>query len=202
MALQSQAGVKNAAAIGLRVKSGWAMAVLLAGPPGAPRVLDACVVELSDPAQPDLRQPYHGGTGQEERDGRKVQRRVTAIRRYARRALARLIKRYRTMDGALRGVAVVAGSDIAPERIGNPHIRAHAYEGQLFRTVVEDGARRARLSALRGLERNLYAQAANALDRPAPDLKRAIAAIDRPPGGSWRAEGKAAALAAWMVLVR
>lgn len=47
------------AAIGLRVKSGWATAVLLAGPIQSPRVLDRRIVELSDPKVPASRQPFH-----------------------------------------------------------------------------------------------------------------------------------------------
>jgi len=194
------------ASLGFRVKSGWATTVLVGGPPTSPQVLDHRIVQLSDPARPASRQPFHGGTGREERDGRKVARRVASIRRFARRSLADLIKRYRAAGHRLRGVAVVAGSDIEPDRIANPHIRAHAQEGKLFRTVLEDGARRAGLPCLTVLERDLFAQAAQALGRPAPDLKRAVTALGRGGrggrgrDGGWRAEEKAATLAAWLVL--
>ncbi len=190
------------ASLGFRVKSGWAAAVLLAGPSDSPHVVDHGIVELADPAMPASRQPYHGGRGREERDGRKIARRVAGIRRFARRSVADLIKRYRTAGHRLRGVAVVAGSDIEPERIGNPHIRAHAAEGKLFRTVLEDGARRAALPCLTVLERDLFAQAVEALGRPAPDLKRVVTSLGRGRvgRGGWRAEQKAATLAAWLVL--
>jgi len=188
------------ASLGFRVKSGWATAVLLAGPADSPHVLDHGIVELGDPAVPASRQPYHGGRGQEERDARKVARRVAAIRRYARSSVARLIKKYRDAGCEMRGVGVVAGSDIEPERIANPHIRAHASEGKLFRTVLEDGARRAGLPCLTVLERDLFAQAAAALGRPTPDLKRAVTALGHGRDGGWRAEEKAATLAAWLVL--
>src|SRR5207237_1207812 len=46
------------AAVGFRVKSGWATAVLLVGPARAPRVADRRASELSDPAAPTSRQPY------------------------------------------------------------------------------------------------------------------------------------------------
>src|SRR5207245_3441229 len=159
------------ASLGFRVKSGWATTVLVGGPPGSPHVLDHGIVQLSDPALPGSRQPFHGGTGREERDARKIARRVARIRRFARRSLADLIKRYRAAGHRLRGVAVVAGSDIDPDRIGNPHIRAHAQEGKLFRTVLEDGARRAGLRCLTLLERDLFNQAAAALGRTAPGWK-------------------------------
>src|SRR2546425_7127537 len=70
------------ASLGFRVKSGWATTVLVGGPPASPQVLDHGIVQLSDPALPASRQPFHGGTGQEERDGRKVARRVAGIRRF------------------------------------------------------------------------------------------------------------------------
>ena len=141
-------------------------------------------------------------SGRFERPRRKVARRVAGIRRFARRSVADLIKRYRAAGHRLRGVAVVAGSDIEPERIANPHIRAHAQEGKLFRTVLEDGARRAGLRCLTLLERDLFTQAAEALGRPAPDLQRAVTALGggRGRAGRWRAEEKAATLAAWLVL--
>jgi hypothetical protein len=47
--------------IGCRVKSGWAMTVLLAGPVDSPRVLDRRRIQLSDPSVPDTIQTYHAG---------------------------------------------------------------------------------------------------------------------------------------------
>jgi len=190
------------ASLGFRVKSGWATTVLVGGPPGSPHVLDHGIVQLSDPALPGSRQPFHGGTGREERDARTIARRVARIRRFARRSVADLIKRYQAAGHRLRGVAVVAGSDIEPDRIGNPHIRAHASEGKLFRTVLEDGARRAGLPCLTVRERDLFTQAADALGRPATDLKRVVTVLGRGRVGGWRAEEKAATLAAWLVLRR
>lgn len=189
-------------ALGFRVKSGWAIAVLLAGPSQRPRVADTRVVQLGDPANPQSRQPYHGGTGKEERDPAKIARRVAVIERYAATSLAALITEYRAAGHRPRGVGVVAGSDGDPTRIANPHIRAHASEGKLFRTVIEAGARQARLSCLLVVERALYATAAAALRRPVPELKRAVTALGDPLEGSWRAEHKAAALVAWLVLSR
>jgi hypothetical protein len=187
-------------ALGFRVKSGWAIAVLLAGPARSPRVADTRVVQLGDPADPKARQPYHGGTGKEERDAAKIARRVAAVERYAGKSLAALIAEYRAAGHRPRGVGIVAGSDGDPARIANPHIRAHASEGKLFRTVIEDGARQAKLPCLLVVERALHDTAAKALGRKVPDLKRAVTALGDSLDGSWRAEHKAAALAAWMVL--
>jgi hypothetical protein len=58
------------------------------------------------------------------------------------------------------------------------------------------------MSVLIVRERDLYATAARALDRPEREVKRAVTAL-RPAGiGSWRAEEKAATLAGWLALRR
>jgi len=54
---------KTRAAIGFTVKSGWASAVLLAGSAELPQIVDSRRIELSDPAIPESRQPYHAGFG-------------------------------------------------------------------------------------------------------------------------------------------
>src|SRR2546427_10680252 len=108
------------ASLGFRVKSGWATTVLVGGPPASPQVLDHGIVQLSDPALPASRQPFHGGTGQEERDGRKVARRVAGIRRVAPRSVARLIQRYRAAGPRLGGAAARAGGGTAPEPESHP----------------------------------------------------------------------------------
>jgi len=57
------------AAVGFRVKSGWATAVLLVGPVKLPRVIDRRVLKLSDPAAPQSSQPYHAVLEMSEEKG-------------------------------------------------------------------------------------------------------------------------------------
>jgi len=59
----ADASKRNRAAVGFTVKSGWACAVLVIGPATSPRVVDSRRVDLSDPAIPESRQPYHAGFG-------------------------------------------------------------------------------------------------------------------------------------------
>jgi hypothetical protein len=191
----------SAVALGFRVKSGWATAVLLAGPKAAPRVVERRIAELSDPTVPEARQPYHAGIGRHEaRVVGDVKRLVQAVERYARRSLGRLVAQYRREGHRIRGVGIVVGSTIDPARIPNDHIRAHAEEGRLFRTVIETAARVAKLHARVVVEKELYAHAATALGIPALRLKARVAALGETVDGPWRAEEKAAALAAWIVL--
>ncbi len=193
--------MRPAAALGFRVKSGWATAVLLTGPKTAPRVVERRVAELCDPAVPEARQPFHAGLGRHEaRAAREVARLVAAVERYAARSLRRLIREYRTAGHRLRGVGIVVGSTIDPASIANEHIRAHAEEGRLFRSVIETAARAANLRARVVVQRELLAHAAQALGIPAPRLKTRAAALGETVDGPWRADEKAATLAAWLAL--
>lgn len=192
---------RPAAAVGFRVKSGWATAVLLVGPRSAPHVADRRIAELSDPAVPEARQPYHAGLGRHEARGAKaVARLVRSVERFAHRSVAKLIADYRAAGHRIRGIGIVVGSTVDPATIGNDHIRAHAEEGRLFRTVIETAARKCRLRARVTVEKQLYAVAATALRIPAPRLKARVGALGQDVAGSWRSEDKAAALAAWMAL--
>ena len=100
----------------------------------------------------------------------------------------------------LAGAGVVVGSLIDPERIANAHIRIHALEGQLFRDVVQEAARRSALPCSIWRERDLYAAATVALGKPDPHIRRTVAALGRSVDSPWRAEQKAATVAAWLVL--
>ncbi|HJZ89302.1 MAG TPA: hypothetical protein VKE40_00420 [Gemmataceae bacterium] len=188
------------AAIGFRVKSGSAVAVLLAGPVESPQVLDRRIVELCDPAVPESRQPYHAGMGTLETDDAKLARRCEFVRRAAGRSVPELIHEYRGCGHDLHGAGLVTGSDTDPARITNTHIRAHALEGQLFRTALEDAIRSCELSCAVFIERKVYTRATEILGQSEVELKRAMTRMSRPPGGPWRADEKAAALAAWLVL--
>jgi len=188
------------AAIGFRVKSGWATAVLLAGPTHSPRVVDHRVIHLSDPAVPESRQPYHAGMGTLDEDDAKIKPRIKVVQRITNGSVAALLDDYRNLGCKLRGAALVVGSLIEPSSIKNPHIRAHALEGQLFRTVLDDALRLFGLPCSVVVERNAYSEATTVLKRSEDKLKRAVSDLGRGVSGRWRADEKLAALAAWMTL--
>jgi len=189
------------AALGLRVKSGWATAVLVVGPARTPRVVDRRVIELSDPAVPSSRQPYHAVMEASRRDAPNVERRLRQlVQQVTRRSVAELLRGYRRAGHHVRAVGLVVGSTIDPARIANDHIRAHALEGQLFRTALATAAGALRLACTVVVEREAFATASGRLKRPAAGLKRAVGELGRALGGPWRAEEKTAALAAWMLL--
>jgi hypothetical protein len=190
------------AAIGLRVKTGRATAVLLAGPLRAPRVIERRAVELWDPKVPASRQPYHAGL---ELDGGEsssvVQEACAAARAVAARVLRQLVDDLRRGDCDPRGVGLVVSSDSEPASLTSPHMRAHAFEGRLFREVLEAGAASCGLPCLVLVEREAYERAAPALKQSAGDLKRAVTALGAAVPKPWAAEEKTATLAAWVALI-
>jgi hypothetical protein len=125
---------------------------------------------------------------------------ITSVKRFGRHSVTELIGQYQQAGYRLRGAGIVVGSLIDPDRIGNEHIRIHALEGQLFRRVVEDAAARRELAPSIWRARDLYASAAEILKHPEQELKGKLAALGRMVPGSWRAEQKSAALAAWLAL--
>ena len=188
------------AALGLRVKSGWAAVVLLTGPIGLPALRDNRVIDLSDPQFPETRQPYHAAMGQLEMDPTEISRRTEIVRRVTKHSVTKLLADYRRKDYAITRSSLVVGSQLDPATIANPHIRAHALEGQLFCSTLEDAlhARGVRTAIL--LERDAYVTAAARLKKSSIDLRQTIQNLRRFAEGQWRAEQKLAAVGAWIAL--
>jgi hypothetical protein len=115
----------------------------------------------------------------------------------------RLLKGYRRKGFRIARAALVVGSQIDPASIANLHIRAHALEGRLFRSVVEQTLHDHQIRTEVLLERDAYLSVAKRLKQSSDDLKRAIHDLGRSElakSGPWRAEQKLAALAALFAL--
>jgi hypothetical protein len=189
------AQVRVGPAIGFRVKSGFAIAVLVDGTAADPEAVARTIVALSDPAAPETKQPHHDGFGVEMDDRREIARRTRIIERCAKKSVDALVADCRPARAAL-----VVGSVIDPETVGNPHIRAHAYEGQLFRAVLEDALRASGVTCDVIVEKQLGPTAAASLGRTGAQIKRVMSDFGKALGSPWRTEEKAAATAAWMML--
>jgi len=191
------------AGLGFRVKSGWAAVVLLTYTARSPKLLDIAGIELCDPRLPETRQPYHAAMGKLETDSTRVNQRERVVRRISQESLTKLLNGYAQKGFRIKRAALVVGSQIDPAEIANPHIRAHALEGRLFRLVVEQTLQEHQVRTDVLLERNAYACVAARLKQSSDDLKRSIRNLGRSApaqGGPWRAEQKLAALAALFAL--
>ncbi|MBI3491272.1 MAG: hypothetical protein HY047_05755 [Acidobacteria bacterium] len=215
-------------AIGFRVKSGYAIAVVLGGSAETPRAIARHIVEMSDPKAPGTRQPYHNRMFKTEEDEGEIARRLKIVKRCAVKSvtalitqtssatLSRLRSRYgearRSAGGAKAAgsrehranfsAALVVGSVVDPATIGSPHMRAHANEGRLFRTVLEDALRSHGIACDVVVEKTLAKRATADLGRSDREIKKVVDEFGETLGRPWRAEEKAAATAAWIVLTR
>ena len=188
------------AAAGFRVKSGWAAVVLLAGPIGSRALRDNRMIDLSDPRVPETRQPYHATFGQLETDAKNIYRRTDIVHRITEQSITDLLSDYRRKGYSITRASLVIGSQLDPASIANPHIRAHALEGLLFRSALEQALNAQGIGTFILMERDAYAKAGAQLKRSYDDVRRTIQNFGRFTDAPWRAEQKLAALAAWFSL--
>ena len=188
-------------ALGFRVKSGWALAVLIGGSASAPVVIDRRRIELADASVPESTQPFHAALDLPKAAGAKVVARlVKVVETYSQRTVAGLVNRYRAGGHRIIAAGIVVGSTVDPKTIKNDHIRAHAEEGRLFRVVIRDALKKSRLKTSVIPEKEMIAKAVKALGISEQKLKAGLVEMGKAVDGSWRAEDKAAALAAWIAL--
>lgn len=192
--------IHRQAALGFRVKSGYATVVLLDGSTAEMRVVDRRKIDLCDPSVPDSRQPYHAGFGSARVDPKTIAGLVDLVERQTEQSVADAVRDYRDMGYELDRAGAVVGSEINPEAIANPHIRAHASEGRLFRRVTEDALGRLGLACSIWVERTLYASAARRLGYSEERIRQFANGLGRAVAGGWRADDKTAAVAAWLAL--
>ena len=170
------------ATIGLRAKTGRAIAVVLAGEP--PALLWRGELTLVDPAAEIG--PYHQVMELPWAEAIvAVRPLVDAIEVIASSALRDVIAALAANDIFIRAAGVVGSVPRNIDRIGNPHIRAHAAEGILFRRVLELAAERNQLPCRAFAERDLTAVALT--------MKK----LGPPP---WRTDERLAAAAAHCVI--
>lgn len=187
-------------ALGFTIKSGWACAVVLDGSGKTPQLVTSRRIELSDPADAQGRQPYHAGTGTARKPGPQLEKLIASVEQFGRRSVDAFIREHEKAGREFTGAGIVVGSLIDPAQIANDHIRIHALEGQLFRGIVKAAADRREVASFIWRERDIYGSAANQLRRSESAVRQAVAEFGRSVEGPWRAEHKAAALAAWLVI--
>jgi len=188
-------------AIGFRVKTGRATAVVMAGPVSAPRVLSRKSLQLWDPAVPESYQPWHAELELPPAESaRVVPAALKAVERVALSALRQLVGEIQPAPASILGISLVAGSATDPESIRNPHMRAHAREGQLFPHALAVAAKTLRIPTVTIVESEVFASAAARLGKTPDALKLEVTALGRSVGKPWSAEEKAAAAAAWITL--
>jgi hypothetical protein len=191
----------NVVAIGLRAKTGRAIAVVLGGSSDSPQVVSKLEIKLVDPKVPATSQPYHEVMDLSWPESeRAVRKSAAAIEAVARKALASLIKELQSQGLKVYGAGIVGAKDRDLARIWNYHIRAHAAEGLLFRRVLDLATDANGLKRRTFPDRELDQIATGELGLQSAVLKRKLNDLGRMLEAPWRADEKQAATAAWLVL--
>lgn len=192
---------ESAVAIGMRAKTGRAIAVVIGGQFNAPSVLKRVELKVADPNFPATMQPYHEVLDLPWDKAQSAVRKIAArIEKRAASELSRLVNEAEEEGYRVSGVGIVGAGDRNLEKIGSTHIRAHAAEGVLFREVLEAASSANKLKNRRYDERTLDATAEIELKLPSAKIKAQLAEMGRTIGSPWRADEKAAATAAWLAL--
>src|SRR5439155_11574641 len=193
----------NLISIGLRAKTGRAIAVVLGGAIETPVVLLKTEIKLVDPKVPATAQPYHEVMDLPwEQSQRAVRKYAAAIERSAQKALAKLIEEQTSNRRKVVGVGIVGAKDRDLARIGNPHIRAHAAEGVLFRRVLDLAADASGLRRETFPDREFDQITKARIRSDIAAVRRTLNDLGRTVAPPWRVDEKQAATAAWLVLHR
>ena len=183
------------AAIGLRAKTGKAIAVVLTMDSDAPSFVWRGVLSLVDPAIRATAGPYHEVMELPWNEATiAVQPLVAAIEAVAAAAIREVIA---SASVPIRVAGIVGSPPRNLARIGNEHIRAHAAEGVLFRQVLETGTKANHLECFAFSESELQEN-----ESTLPHLAATLKEFGRAAGAPWRADEKLAATAAWLALSR
>ena len=182
------------------MKSGWAVSILIGGSARSPHLCESDAINLSDPRNPEMRQPYHAAMGVLETETTKLKRRMQSVRQATEKSVVDLLKRCTDRGYKVRRAVLVVGSVIDPDSIANPHIRAHALEGRLFRVTLEAALQSRGIQCAIFIERDTYAAASKLLGQSHTQIQRTLVHLGRSVNGPWRADQKLAALAAWITL--
>jgi hypothetical protein len=192
----------NPSAIGLRAKTARAIALALGGPASLPLAICRTELILSSREMPATSQPYHEVMELPwDQAQLEVRRTSVFIEKLAAQAIAGFARDVRSRGFAVQRVAIVGAPDRRLESIGNPHIRAHAAEGVLYRHVLEVGAAANSLISRAFVEKGLLECAAASLGLSETAISSHLARLGGDFGRPWRVDEKMAAIAAWLALV-
>jgi hypothetical protein len=185
--------------VGLRAKTARAVVVTIAAGDGFPEVVTRGEMVLATPANPEMFRPYQTAVDLPwERATKAARKAERAIEATAASALKDLVTGLCDTGVAVAGVGIVG----APERdlaaIDNPQTRATTAEAVLFRRVLQAAAAANNLRCECYPERDLESLLAARLDLPVDAIKARVAQFGERMGQPWRADEKAAAIAAWL----
>lgn len=173
----------------------------LQGPANEPVLVWREEISLIDPSVPETGQPYHAVMDLPwARATESVKPYVRAIEAVAVKCVAQFKRDLEARGLSVRQVTTVGSHDRLLEKIGNPHMRAHAAEGMLFRRVLELAAEQAGLRVETVSDRLIKEVAATSLQLSDARIQSVLKRLGAEAGPPWRSDEKAAAIGAWIAL--
>lgn len=187
--------------VGLKVRTGHAVVVILRGTRRAPDMVLRHEIDLADPWVRESMHPYHQELGDGGLKGMRARRRgCAAAGKAASRAVRSLVRDMRSHGFDPRGAGIVVASLADPRLVAGAHARAHGEELKLYREAVERALGGCGLRVTTFLEKNVRSVAAGRLRLSGQQIDAMLKEFVRRVGTPWRAPEKQAALAAWLVL--
>jgi hypothetical protein len=194
----------KSATLGLRVHSGWAVAVALCGSPDSLMVIDRRRIQLVKTFTYTYRQPYHTAEKMPANDAtRFISRTRSEAARLALSSLHTLQRDLAEQDyKIIRCALLLASGRALPqlEQILASHALIHTADGELFRNALHAACTRCRLPLEAVREKELFGVASRTLGLSAGTLKRRITEFGKSFGPPWTQDEKFATLAAWLTL--
>ena len=191
--------MKERAAVGFSVHTGWAASVLVGGQARAPRILDRREIRLSHSEDTLEAEVYHRAAELSEAKAGPFVR--EARQDAARRALAALRSLSSSYPLVAAGVLVSVAklpSDLAA--ILRSHPMVHTAEGALYRDALAGGAEVCGLEVVRIPRRELGSRFAVALGKKEKEAQDWLLSTGREIGPPWARDQKDAAMAAIVAL--
>jgi hypothetical protein len=194
-------GGPTVAVLGLRPHTYWTAAVVLAGSPDAPRVLERARILF---AAGKGRSVYHHTAEVNPGEAENLIEHVrAATTENAARQIAILVADLQRSGVEVRTAVSAAAITKLPDNLADilrVHARMHAAEGNFYRDVVASGCQAAGLEVRRVVERELPALMCDLLGVTAHSLKARLKAMGAALGPPWSEDYRLAAQAAWLRL--
>jgi hypothetical protein len=193
----------STASLGINVRAGRGVVVILKGVRQAPEIVLRHEIDLADPWVRESLHPYHQELGNRGPEGVRARRRgCAAAGKAARRAVRSLVRDMRSHALDPYGAAIVVAGLADLARVAGPHARAHAEEGKLYREAVASALGACGLRVAMFLEKSVRSAAVAQLRLTRQQVDAMLKVFVRQVGTPWRAPEKQAALAAWLALPR
>ena len=188
------------AALGLRVHTGWAAAVVLVGSAATLRVVDRRRLNLVEKTDHDAVFVYHAAA---ELDAVAAEQHVAKARDVANasalRDVGHLLSDLAALEYMVRAVGLPSGGNRLLPAFGDilrSHPLLHAAEGEMFRGALAKACAEHGLPVIAVRAKELHQQAARACGLRVDAMKRRVSELGHAVGPPWAADQKEAALAA------